>query len=121
MGDVSKVAKIAKDNFEVKNGRNCFAKGNDIGRMKKRGYVLEDLTKIAIQYDKAHPDESILKHYIKQLMEDNRLLENFINKYVPTKTINELTGVDGSPLTFIVEKSYDNKSEGEDINKKKGE
>jgi len=121
MGDVGKVAKIAKDNFEVKNGRNCFAKGNNIGRMKKRGYVLEDLTKIAIQYDKAHPDESILKHYIKQLMEDNRLLENFINKYVPTKTINELTGVDGSPLTFIVEKSYNNDKPKEEDTEKKQE
>jgi len=35
-------------------------------------------------------------------MEDNRLLENFINKYVPTKTINELTGADGSPLTVTL-------------------
>ncbi len=117
MEGVSKVAKIAKENFEVKNGRNCFAKGNNIGRMKKRGYVLEDLTKIAIQYDKAHPDESILKHYIKQLMEDNRLLENFINKYVPTINKQELTGADGSPLTFVIEKSYGKLKEPKEDNK----
>lgn len=39
-------------------------------------------------------------------------------KYPATKTISELTGKDGSPLTFIVEKSYkeskEEESEGED-------
>ncbi len=76
-----------------------FAKGNKIGRMKKDGYTLLDLTKIAMQYDETH-DVSILKHYIEQLLTDNRLLENFINKYVPTKTINELTGAGGGPITY---------------------
>ena len=80
-----------------------FAKGNKIGRMKKRGYTRDDLTKAAIAYDKTH-DVSILKHYIEQLLSDNRLLENFINKYVPTKTINELTGADGSPLSVTLNK-----------------
>lgn len=99
--------------------RGKFAKGNKIGRMKKRGYTLADLTKVAMQYDKTH-DDSILKHYINMLFSDNRLLENFINKYVPTKTINELTGADGSPLTFIIEKSYqgeDDKQSETDKNK----
>ena len=81
------------------DNKGHFANGNKIGRMKKKGYTLADLTKVAMQYDKTH-DESILKHYINMLFSDNRLLENFINKYVPTKTINELTGKDGSPLTF---------------------
>ena len=76
-----------------------FAKGNKILRMKKNGYTIRDLTKAAIQYDKTH-DETILKHYINELLNDNRLLENFINKYVPTKTINELTGADGGPITY---------------------
>ena len=93
-----------------------FAKGNQIGRMKKRGYTRDDLTKVAIEYDKTHED-SILKHYINMLLSDNRLLENFINKYVPTKTINELTGVDGTPLHFIIEKSYS----GDNPEKKEGE
>ena len=96
-----KDTEIANNNFEVKNGRNSFAKGNQIGRMKKRGYIRDDLTKVAIEYDKSH-DESILKHYINELLNDNRLLENFINKYVPTKTINELTGADGSPLNITL-------------------
>lgn len=76
-----------------------FAEGNQIGRMKKRGYTLLDLTKVAMQYDKTH-EETILKHYIHELSKDNRLLENFINKYVPTKTINELTGAGGGPITY---------------------
>jgi len=89
-----------------KTKRRLFAKGNQIGRMKKKGYTLLDLTKVAIQYDKTH-DVSILKHYIEELRKDNRLLENFINRYVPTKTISELTGKDGSPLTVIIEKTYE--------------
>ena len=80
-------------------GQSRFASGNKIGRMKKKGYTLADLTKVAMQYDKTH-DDSILKHYINMLFSDNRLLENFINKYVPTKTINELTGKDGSPISI---------------------
>ena len=92
--------------IDIRNPDGTFAKGTKIGRMKKRGYTLLDLTKVAIQYDKTH-DVSILKHYIEQLKIDNRLLENFINKYVPTKTINELTGKDGSPLTVIIEKTYE--------------
>jgi len=82
-----------------------FKKGNKIGRMKKKGYTLADLTKVAMQYDKTH-DESILKHYISMLFSDNRLLENFINKYVPTKTVNEFTGKDGSPLNYIIKLAY---------------
>jgi len=68
-------------------GQSRFAKGNKIGRMKKKGYTLADLTKVAREYDKTH-DESILKHYISVLMSDNKLLENFINRYVPPKQIN---------------------------------
>jgi len=89
-----------------------FAKGNQIGRMKKKGYTLADLTKVAMQYDKTH-DVTILKHYIEQLLKDNRLLENFINKYVPTKTISELTGASGEPLIlkFIIERYEDERNQ----------
>ena len=114
MDGVSKIRK--NQNFTTnEKGQNRLAKGNQIGRMKKKGYTLADLTKVAMQYDKTH-DESILKHYINMLFSDNRLLENFINKYVPTKTINELTGKDGSPLTFIIEKSYESKDDKDKIN-----
>jgi len=80
-----------------------FAKGNKIGRMKKKGYTIKDLTNTALAYDKTH-DTTILKHYIEELMEDNTLLKDFINKYVPTTTKNELTGADGSPLTVTLKK-----------------
>ena len=100
-----------------KNGHRVFAKGNQIGRIKKRGYTLLDLTKVAMAYDKTH-DETILKHYIEQLLKDNRLLENFINKYVPTKTISELTGAGGEPLNFnfIIERTYENEGNKDKIN-----
>lgn len=94
-----KPQKITENFNRFEDGRNKFAPGNQIGRMKKRGYTLLDLTKVAMQYDKTH-DETILKHYINELSKDNRLLENFINKYVPTKTINELTGAGGGPITY---------------------
>ena len=103
-----KSMKIDKD-FDDKGH---FAKGNQIGRMKKKGYTLLDLTKVAMQYDKTH-DISILKHYIEQLLADNTLLSKYIDKNVPTKTVNELTGVDGSPLTFIIEKTYKQPKEEE--------
>ena len=88
-----------------KNGHKIFAKNNQIGRMKKKGYTILDLTNTAIAYDKTH-DETILQHYINQIIKDNQLLKDFINKYVPTTTKNELTGADGSPLikTTVLEK-----------------
>ena len=95
-----------------KNGHRVLAKGNQIGRIKKRGYTILDLTKVALQYDKTH-DETILKHYIEQLLKDNRLLENFINKYVPTKNISELTGAGGEPFSFkfIIERYEDERNQ----------
>ena len=82
-----------------------FAKGNKIGRMPKKGFTLNDITKLVRKYERVH-DKTILKHYVEELFNDNKMLDRFIDRYVPTKTISELTGADGSPLTFIVEKSY---------------
>ena len=112
MIDVRKSENIGE--FTTNDKGQCrFAKGNQIGRMKKRGYTRDDLTKVAIEYDKTH-DDSILKHYINMLLSDNRLLENFINKYVPTKTINELTGADGTPLTVTLKKVIYTDDEGKE-------
>jgi len=55
---------------------------------------------------------TILQHYINQIIKDNQLLKDFVNKYVPTTNKNELTGADGSPLTVIIEKTYE-QSKGE--------
>ncbi len=108
MEDVRKSEKIGEFTTNEK-GQCRFAKGNKIGRMKKKGYTIKDLTNTALAYDKTH-DTTILKHYIEELMNDNTLLKDFINKYVPTTTKNELTGADGTPIKYIIEKSY----EGED-------
>ena len=86
-------------NFILTPKGSKFAKGNQIGRMKKKGFSLTDLTKVAMEYDKTH-DLTILKHYIEQLFVDNRLLDKFIDRYVPSKTISEITGAGGGPITY---------------------
>lgn len=114
MGEPNKIAENSgNSNFTKDKHGNCFAKGHQIGRMKKKGYTLLDLTKVAMEYDKSH-DDSILKHYINMLLSDNRLLENFINRYVPTKTINEITGADGTPLTVTLKKVIYTDDEGKE-------
>ena len=102
MDDVCKITENHKnnDNFErFPDGRNKLKKGNTIGRMKKKGFTLADLNKVVIEYEKTH-ELPILKHYIEQLYKDNNLLSKYIDKNVPTKNINELTGKDGTPLTI---------------------
>ena len=81
------------------NNGNSFAKGNQIGRMKKKGFTLDDLNKVVVEYEKTH-DQTLLKHYISQLYKDNTLLAKYIDKNVPTKNINELFGKDGEPVNF---------------------
>jgi len=113
MADSGKILKNQEKIHDLlPNGQKRFAKGNQVGRMKKRGYTLADLTKVAMEYDKTHED-SILKHYINMLLSDNRLLENYINRYVPVKTVNELTGKDGSPLTVTLKKVVYKEEEGD--------
>ena len=105
MTDVPKVAKNSNYTRDPITNQNRFAKGHTIGRMKKKGFTLTDLNKVVVAYEKTH-DNTILKHYIEQLFKDNNLLSKYIDKNVPTKTINELTGVDGSPIKYIIEKTY---------------
>jgi len=85
--------------IDLRNPDGTFKKGTQIGRMKKKGFSLTDLTKVAMEYDKTH-DLTILKHYIEQLFVDNRLLDKFIDRYVPSKTISEITGAGGGPITY---------------------
>jgi len=84
-------------------GQSRYAKGNQIGRMKKKGFTLTDLNKVIVEYEKTH-EFTILKHYIEQLFKDNTLLGKYIDKNVPTKTINELTGADGTPLNITLKR-----------------
>jgi len=93
-------------------GQSRFAKGNKIGRMKKKGYTLADLTKIVMKYEKTHPNEpTILQHYIDRIKKNDKLLQDFINKYVPTKNINELTGAGGEPISITLKEIVYGKDE----------
>ena len=101
MANSSKIGKN-RENFVIvpKDGKNYgskFAKGNQLGRMPKKGFTLTDLTKLVREYDKTQ-DVTLLEHYIQQLRKDNRLLDKYMDRYVPIKTINELTGPDGLPI-----------------------
>ena len=95
------------------DNKGHFAKGNQIGRMKKKGFTLTDLNKVIVEYEKTH-EFTILKHYIEQLFKDNTLLGKYIDKNVPTKQINELTGADGSPLTVTLKKVIYTDDEGKE-------
>ena len=97
------IAKNSNFTRDPVTGQNRFSKGSQIGRMKKKGFTLDDLNKVVVEYEKTH-DLTLLKHYIEQLYKDNNLLSKYIDKNVPTKTINELTGKDGSPLTVTLRK-----------------
>ena len=103
--------KIGENRIEdIRNPDGTFKKGTQIGRMKKKGFSITDLTKVAMEYDKTH-DLTILEHYIEQLFVDNRLLDKFIDRYVPPKNISELTGKDGQPIggtqvIYLTEKIY---------------
>lgn len=110
MADISKVTKNQNFTRDPVTGQNRIAKGNTIGRMPKKGFTLTDLNKLIRKYEKTH-DQTILKHYIGQLFKDNRLLEKYIDKNVPTKTISELTGKDGSPLQITLKKIMYQKDE----------
>lgn len=101
-----------------------FAKGNQIGRMPKKGFNLNDLNKLVREYEEAEgkkkgkKKDSLLKHYIKRLFKNDRLLEKYMNKNIPTKSINELTGAGGEPLNITLREIIYGKDEKE---QKKGE
>ena len=98
MTESNKIRENKANFIQTPNGSR-FAKGSQIGRMKKKGFTLTDLNKLVRVYEEAH-DTPILKHYIGQLFKDNTLLGKYIDKNVPTKTINELTGAGGGPITY---------------------
>lgn len=100
-------------NRKIEGNRNpdgTFAKGNAFGRMPKEGLTILDLTKLVRKYEKTQ-DKTILKHYFERLFENDRLLSNFIDRYVPRKQLNELIGPDGQPVggtqITLIEKVYE--------------
>ena len=106
MEDPSKIGEN-RANFVMTPKGSKFAKGCQIGRMKKKGFTLTDLNKLVRKFEEAN-GTPILKHYTEQLFKDNTLLGKYIDKNVPTK--NEFSGPGGEPLAFIIEKTY----QGED-------
>ncbi|MBA7572707.1 hypothetical protein ES708_14491 [subsurface metagenome] len=86
---------------DLRNKDGTFKEGTQIGRMPKKGFTLADLTKLVRKYDKTQ-DVSLLEHYVEQLRKDNRLLDKYMDRYVPVKTINELTGPGGEPIKNII-------------------
>lgn len=69
---------------------------------QKKGFNLHDLNKLVLEFEKSPENKkgSLLKHYIKRLFENDRLLAKYLDKNIPSK--NELTGPDGSPLSVIL-------------------
>ena len=79
-----------KSEVNGKDEKGRFTKGNHFGCILKRGYSLLDITKAAMRYDKTHED-TIMKKYIVRVNKNDRMLENFINRYVPPKQEFEVT------------------------------
>ena len=92
-----------------RNEKGQFIKGNVLGRMPKKGFNLHDLNKLVLEFEKSPENEkgSLLKHYIKQLFKNDRLLAKYMDKNIATKTIHELMGEDGEPINInLIEKIY---------------
>jgi len=112
---VPKIAKNSNYTRDPITGQNRFAKGTQIGRMKKKGFTLTDLNKLVRKYEESKDEKGnnrkpLLKHYIAQLFKDNNLLSKYIDKNIPTVSKNEITGKVEHQVKYIIEKTY----EGED-------
>ena len=102
------------ENEEYRNPDGTFKKGHPFGRFPKN-LTLTYLTKLIRQDEKSNPDKkTILKHYKDRLFKNDNLLAKFMDKYLPTKTINELTGADGTPLTVTLKKVIYTDDEGKE-------
>ena len=84
------------------NDKGKFTKGNVMGSMPRKGFTLTDLNKLILEYEQSKENKkgTLLKHYIKRLYKNDRLLAKFFDKNIPSKLINELTGSDGGPITL---------------------
>lgn len=86
------------------NEKGKFIKGNVIGRMPKKGFNLQHLNKLVLEYEQSPENKkgTLLKHYIKRLYKNDRLLAKFFDKNIPTKLLSELSGPDGGPLSITL-------------------
>ena len=112
--------KIGKDRIkDLRNEDGTFRKGTEIGRMPKKGFNLHDLNKLVLEYEKSKENKkgSLLKHYIKRLFKNDKLLAKYMDKNIATRSINELTGADGGPLNIILKELIYGKESGKDPKK----
>lgn len=98
-----------EDNFDLKpDGHRVFKKGNKCGSFPRK-LTLTYLTKLIRKDEKINPKKKpLLKIYIDLLRTHPYLLDKFISRYVPTTTINQLTGEGGEPLSIILKKVFYN-------------
>ena len=105
-GNGKKKIKLIDDEFRDKNfdEKGKFIKGNVIGRMPKTGYNLSDLNRMILEYEKSKQNKKgpLLKHFIKRLFKNDKLLAKYMDKNIATRSINELTGADGGPLNITL-------------------
>lgn len=89
------------ENFDQ---RGKFKKGNKLGYMPKKGFTLSDLNKLVLEYERSPENKKgpLLKHYIKRLFKNDKLLAKYLDKNIATRNINELTGADGGPLSITL-------------------
>ena len=113
---------IEKNYNKLPNGQLRLKKGTQIGRMPKKGFTLSDINKMIREYEEAEGKEKniLLKHYIKRLYKNDWLLAKFMDKNIPTKSVNELTGPGGDPLNITLREIIYGKDEKEVKKEEKG-
>jgi len=104
---------IPSENNIGKDKKGWFTKGNKYGSFPRK-LTITYLTKLIRKDEKLHPDKKpILIHYKERLYKSDVLLSKFMDKYLPTININELTGAGGSPLTVTTVLAYKEPGKGE--------
>ena len=103
-------------NYTIKDLRNpdgTFQKGTEIGRMPKNGFTLSDLNRLIAEFEKSPENKkgSLLKHYMRRLFKNDKLLAKYMDKNIATK--NQLTGADGGPLNITLNELIYGKEPGE--------
>ena len=105
-GNGRKKIGLIDDEFRNNNfdERGKFIKGNVIGRMPKTGYNLSDLNRMILEYEGSPQNKKgpLLKHFIKRLFKNDKLLAKYMDKNIATRSVNELTGADGGPLNITL-------------------
>lgn len=97
---------LIDDEFRNKNfdEKGRFKKGNVLGSMPRDGFTLKDLNKLVLEYEKSPQNKkgTLLKHYVKRLFKNDKLLAKYLDKNIATRSINEFTGANGGPLSITL-------------------